>query len=84
MKYVKKPIIVDVFRWVTDDFPSWFNEAVEERKAVINRGDIYIAKYKGIRKASPGDYLVYENGEIYTYKPDEFILIYEPYDNRNT
>lgn len=91
MKYRKKPIIVEAFKWTGDaaqeEDPVWIVEA-------IKRGDVHIlpkGQYsdlaprmviktlEGDHWARVGDYIIQGvKGEIYPCKPDIFELTYEP------
>ena len=91
MKYKKKPIIVEAFKWTggyEGEDPVWACDAVK-------RGDIrfesagsvdvimYIQTLEGVMKARPGDYIIQGiNGEIYPCKPDIFEKTYEAIEEK--
>lgn len=89
MKYRKKPIVIEAFKWTggedqTED-PIWCIDA-------IKRGDVFfeqvshpdfkvmmrIKTLEGVMEARPGDYIIQGiKGEIYPCKPDIFEASYE-------
>ena len=91
MKYRKKPIIVDAFKWTHDpdgrQEPSWFldelnvGEGIDGHLRVVTKDGnlkIRITTLAGVVFADIGDYIIREsNGEIYTWKPYLFESTYE-------
>lgn len=80
MKYVKKPQVVEVFRYGYDDPPDWFlsdNNCVEhedKESGYIDIGSSFILNF------SKGDMIIKSvKGEIYPCKKDIFDETYEPY-----
>lgn len=91
MKYRKKPVVIEAFKWTGDmnqvEDPEWIIEA-------IKKGTIWFVNYEanktcemiiktleGSMKANQGDYIIKGiNGEIYPCKPDIFEKTYEPAD----
>lgn len=88
MKYRKKPVEIEAFKFYVDAFPDWFTEAVT-RNDVILRNCNYkqysveeayceIKTLEGIMIAKGGDYIIKGVAdEIYPCKPDIFIKTYE-------
>ena len=90
MKYRKKPVIVEAFRF-TDDVemivPEWFTQAVIDEKILIDRslvdGHMHIygctINTKGGRMhAKIGDYIIRErNGNLHSCRADAFKKTYE-------
>lgn len=82
MKYRKKPVIVEAFRWGYDQEPDWYKEAV-------NKGSVFEQKHyehpycviktlEGNHGCSYGDYIIKGvKGELYPCKPDIFEMTYE-------
>ena len=84
MKYRKKPVEVDAYRYVVDPAPGWFRDALE-------RGDVQyfgltrppwsyveIKTLEGWMRAHPGDYIIRGvAGELYPCKADIFRQTYE-------
>lgn len=87
MKYRKKPVIIDAFKWTADieqtEDPEWVVDA-------IKRGDIWfnnvgtpevtmeIKTLEGNHIANRGDFIIRGvAGEIYPCKPDIFEKTYE-------
>jgi hypothetical protein len=95
MRYRKKPIVIEAFKWTggsdqTED-PAWVVEA-------IDRGFVYsepvshvkfntvlrINTLEGVMEAQPGDYIIKGiKGEIYPCKPDIFEATYEAVDDEH-
>lgn len=84
MKYRKKPIVVDAFRFGVDNVPEWCEDAVlqgwypvrdEHGKQLFG---VMINTLEGVMAAYSGDYIVKGvNGEIYPVKADIFEKTYE-------
>lgn len=87
MKYRKKPVVVEAFKWTGGinqlEDPEWI---IEE----INKGNVWfyrsltklttmkIITLEGVMTAQVGDYIIQGvNGEIYPCKPDIFEKTYE-------
>ena len=80
MKFRKKPIVIEAFRPVYDEWPEWGEKAYREGVLRVNdagTGHI-IRTLEGDMHASPGDYIVRGiRGELYPCKPDIFLDTYE-------
>ncbi|MCO7121931.1 hypothetical protein NIA71_08200 [Ihubacter massiliensis] len=87
MKYRKKPVEVEAFRWTggidqTED-PEWIVEAIKDGRVVItsdnyNTPYMVIQTLKGSHIAQPGDYIIKGvAGELYPCKPAIFEQTYE-------
>ena len=80
MKYRKKPIVIEAFRFKIDEpVPDWFNQ-----KRLFNEIEAYadgtcaIKTLEGVMQANLGDYIILGvNGEVYPCKPDIFEKTYE-------
>lgn len=87
MKYRKKPIVIEAFKWTGDrdqtEDPIWIIDA-------IRRDDVWFANsgteactmcirtLEGVMTAQRGDYIIQGvKGEIYPCKPDIFEASYE-------
>lgn len=80
MKYKKKPIVIDVFRFQLDEhMPDWFNKArITNDIITYNDGTCLIKTLEGNIRADKGDYIIKGTaGEIYPCKPKIFNEIYE-------
>lgn len=92
MKYRKKPVVIDAFKWTGDqnqtEDPEWVIEALKDGTVFIPLVDWAIEKYgkpimeintlEGVMIASQGDYIIQGvQGELYPCKPDIFELTYE-------
>lgn len=84
MKYRKKPIEIDAFRWTNSndskDYPAWFWKSAKEQNLLFPSGErVAIPTPEGIMIANKGDYIIRGvNGELYPCKPDIFEKTYEP------
>lgn len=77
MKYRKKPVIIEAFKWTVDEVPSWW---LERKDITINTatGSAFIPTLEGTHEASIGDFIIQGvKGEIYPCKPDIFEQTYE-------
>ena len=87
MKYRKKPVVVNAFKWTGDMFqnedPEWMIEAIKEGKVYfsnIGKEDVVmkIETLEGTHSANRGDYIIQGvKGELYPCKPDIFEMTYE-------
>lgn len=84
MKYRKKPLVVEAFRYGMEETPEWFKEA--HRMCSITMYSQYggevqyceIQTLEGTMRANYGDYIVKGvQGEYYPVKPDIFHETYE-------
>jgi len=89
MKYRKRPVVIEAFRWTggpgqTED-PLWIIEAMKDGRAGVDPdgGSLWLKTLTGIMTAFPGDYIIRGGrGEIYPCKAGMFDLTYEeaPHD----
>ena len=87
MKYRKKPVVINAFKWTGDMFqnedPEWITEAIQEGKVYFsNIGEenvvMKIETLEGTHTANRGDYIIQGvKGELYLCKPDIFEMTYE-------
>ena len=76
MKYRKKPVEVEAFRYGYDDEPEWFLNS-EMVKDIQNEYCI-ICTLEGDMRGNRGDYIIKGlRGELYPCKPDIFEKSYE-------
>ena len=77
-KFRKKPIVIEAFKWGTDEVPQWWKN-LKGVNMNIDSGTAYIPTLEGTMTASSGDYIIQGvNGEVYPCKPDIFKKTYEP------
>lgn len=84
MKYKKKPVVIEAFRFQIDGvMPDWFADRVTSNEIVIYiDGTCDIKTLEGIMKSDKGDYIILGvKGEIYPCKPDIFEMTYEEVKN---
>ena len=93
MKYRKKPIIVDAFKWTggpdQEGEPEWIVEALRKKPIELGVARIYdkaigektfmeIRTATGIIRAYPGDYIICESdGRLHVCMPEAFEATYE-------
>jgi hypothetical protein len=80
MKYRKKPVVVEAWRWegqTGDQWPNWVHKA-SVRYPVKTKLFLEIPTLEGLMLASLGDYIIKGvKGEVYPCKPDIFEETYE-------
>ena len=75
MKYRKKPVVIEAFRFQIDaTAPDWFMDRVTDNTIITHEdGTCDINTLEGIMRANKGDYIILGvNGEVYPCKPDIF------------
>lgn len=80
MKYRKKPVEVEAFRFGIDSMPDWFVEESLHGKVTVHRAFLQadIKTLEGVMRANFGDFIIRGvKGEIYPCKPDIFYATYE-------
>lgn len=88
MKYRKKPVVVEAFKYDGDLLdssghfyvPDWAVRAYEHRELFFKgQAQLFIHTLEGDMEAQVGDYIIKGiKGEIYPCKPDIFEKSYEP------
>lgn len=93
MKYRKKPVVIEAFRY-DGDFPyaggvwyvpKWARKAYEDGTMYFDSSadggppcELFISTLEGVHHVSVGDYVIRGvNGELYPCKPDIFEKTYE-------
>ena len=75
-KYRKKPVVIEAFKYQTDEVPEWWREL--KVKINVETGSAFIPTLEGTMEAKVGDYIIQGvAGELYPCKPDIFELTYE-------
>lgn len=87
MKFRKKPIVIEAFRWTggpdQSEDPEWMVEAMKMGGAGVDRDgvSVWIKTLGGTMTAFCGDWIIQDvTGELYPYKPDIFAATYEAVD----
>jgi hypothetical protein len=84
MKYRKKPVVIEAFKWLPDapagQSPEWFYKACSDQIAFPEHdGSVTIKTLEGSHRGEIGDYIIQGvKGELYPCKPDIFEMTYEP------
>ena len=89
-RYRKKPVVIDAFRMIDNDWPGWFHEAVcmgnaelvSPKNVTCTLGDeisyAIIHTFEGDHRAGLDDYIIRGvKGDLYPCKPDIFEQTYE-------
>lgn len=87
MKYRKKPVVIEAFKWTGDiiqkEDPEWIIEAIKDGIVWFNNSgtelcNMEIKTLEGNHIASRGDYIIKGiKNELYPCKPDIFEATYE-------
>lgn len=86
MKFRKKPIVIDAFKWTGDrdqeEDPEWIVAAMKEGSVQIQEVNdkcyMIINTLEGDMIARQGDYIIKGvQGEIYPCKPEIFLKTYD-------
>jgi len=78
MKFRKKPIAVDAFKFRIDNCPDWFIDEVSKNTIITTETGCHINTLEGFMTAQTGDYIIKGiKGEIYPCKPDIFAATYD-------
>ena len=87
MKYRKKPVVIEAFKFYVDPIPDWFMDKVTENEIILhdanyrtdgNLAYCVINTLEGEMRGNAGDYIIKGvQGEIYPCKPDIFMSTYE-------
>jgi hypothetical protein len=90
MKFRKKPVVIEAFKWTGDqnqtEDPEWIIEAMKKGKVTIPSGAfgkpvMKIKTLEGIMTAIQGDYIIQGiAGEIYPCRADIFEMTYQRAD----
>ena len=74
MKYRKKPVVIEAFRWKGElRFPDWAEKVVN-----VSNDLLVVPTLEGDMTASPGDWIIKGvEGEIYPCKDSIFRATYE-------
>ena len=81
MRYRKKPVEVEAFRWTGEDsdvLPKWLVVAMQQHSVAKRYPCLYIDTREGTQRVDPGDYIICDaKGKIYPCKQDIFEMTYE-------
>lgn len=79
LKFRKKPIVIEAFRYGVDDAPDWFTVPPGITGFM---GFCIIKTLEGDMRGEQGDYIIKGvKGEVYPCKPDIFEATYEPVES---
>ncbi len=57
MKYRKRPVVVEAFRWLEDETPQWFHD-LKGTAVYVETGELVIPTLEGRMNAKPGDWII--------------------------
>ena len=80
MKYQKKPITIEAFKWGFEQPPKWFDRACKEGtvRFPVQGGGLVIDTLEGEMWADVGSYIIKGvEGELYPCKGDIFEKTYQ-------
>lgn len=78
MKFRKKPVIIEAFRFLTDPMPDWFMDRISDNTIVLRDTFCTIKTLEGPMIATCDDYIIQGvQGEIYPCKYNIFTKTYE-------
>lgn len=83
MKYRKRPVVIEAFRFLHDPVPTWFENSERENQVRILTPDGYpsyveVKTLEGTMRGNIGDWIIKGvNGELYPCKHDIFEKTYE-------
>lgn len=79
MKYRKRPVVIEAFRYGYDPEPEWFVSRIDSGEIERYRRFCEIPTLEGVMRCVEGDYVVQGiKGEVYPCKADIFAATYEP------
>lgn len=81
MKYRKKPVVIEAFRFGFDVIPEWFLDKLtaDQLSTYHDLQSCEIVTLEGTMRADRGDFIIQGvKGELYPIKPDIFEATYEP------
>lgn len=77
MKFRKKPVVVEAFKFTHDEVPDWWKN-LPGVQIEVDTCTALIPTLEGVMRAQRGDWIIRGvNGEIYPCKPDIFEATYE-------
>lgn len=80
MKFRKKPVVIEAFRFGIDEIPEWFLDELAKGYVSVDKEVTTCAMdtLEGVMTAREGDYIIQGvKGEVYPCKPDIFSKTYE-------
>lgn len=78
MKFRKKPVVIEAFRYNLDSRPDWFSDKVSTNDIITYPPSCLIKTLEGLMTAHKGDWVIQGvEGEIYPCKPDIFEATYD-------
>lgn len=81
MKYRKKPVVIEAFKFTVDEVPQWWRDR-QDIRIEVDTCTAIIPTLEGDMRASRGDWIIKGiKGEIYPCKPDIFEATHEPENN---
>lgn len=83
MRFRKKPVVIEAFRYNVDPRPDWFVDKVSDLTILTTESHCKIQTLEGVMDGMKGDWIIKGiKGEIYPCKPDIFEATYEPAEEK--
>ena len=80
MKFRKKPVVIEAFKYQTDQVPQWWRDH-PGIQIEVQTGAVFIPTLEGTMRAMPGDWIIQGiKGELYPCRSDIFEATYEAVD----
>lgn len=77
-KFRKKPVVIEAFRWYTDEVPEWWRKLSEKFYINVGTGSVFIPTLEGTMECQKGDWIIKGiKGELYPCNADIFKQTYE-------
>lgn len=78
MKFRKKPVVIEAFRYGIDYRPDWFMDRVTDLTVITTERRCHIRTLEGQMSGDHGDWIIKGiNGELYPCKDDIFHATHE-------
>lgn len=78
MKFRKKPVVIEAFRFGFDSRPDWFCDKVSTNDVITDESGCVIRTLEGQMVGLIGDWVIKGiKGELYPCKHDIFLATYE-------
>lgn len=78
MKFRKRPVVIEAFRYNVDPRPDWFMDQMSANRVTTFNECCQIQTLEGTHRGNIGDWIIKGvKGELYPCKPDIFEATYE-------
>lgn len=78
MKFKKKPVAIEAFRFGVDEYPEWFKTAIEDGTVTLISNQLcFIKTLEGEHRAEDCYIIQGIKGELYPCRADIFLQTYD-------